>query len=139
MDHAHSRLTDITFVAFDTETPGLFPMMHRLVEIGAVRFQLDGRALATFQTLIDPHVPIPGRIQPVHGVMDLFVGRSLLIEPSVPWLLYHSRTTTTRLSLIRLDATPCPVICCRMVLPPFSAGSGNLERTPAYAIVCGDP
>jgi DNA polymerase III epsilon subunit-like protein len=59
MYSAHTHLTDITFLAFDTETTGLFPIMHRLVEIGAVCFRLDGHELATFQTLIDPQVPIP--------------------------------------------------------------------------------
>ena len=49
MYHAQPRLTDITVVALDTETTGIFPMMHRLVEIGAVRFRSDGRELATFQ------------------------------------------------------------------------------------------
>jgi len=59
MSDTQPRLTDITFVAFDTKTTGLFPIMHRLVEIGAVRFRLDGRELATFQTLINPEIPIP--------------------------------------------------------------------------------
>jgi hypothetical protein len=34
MNQAQPRLTDITFLALDTETTGLFPIMHRLVEIG---------------------------------------------------------------------------------------------------------
>jgi DNA polymerase III epsilon subunit-like protein len=32
------RLSDLNFLALDTETIGLFPIMHRLVEVGAVRF-----------------------------------------------------------------------------------------------------
>jgi Exonuclease len=59
MDHAQPRLTDITFVAFDTETTGLLPLMHRLLEVGAIRFRLNGHELATFQQLIDPQIPIP--------------------------------------------------------------------------------
>jgi DNA polymerase III epsilon subunit-like protein len=50
-------------LVLDTETTGLIPMMHRLVEVGAVRFRLDGRALATFQTCIDPNEPIPKDVQ----------------------------------------------------------------------------
>jgi DNA polymerase III epsilon subunit-like protein len=42
MYHAQPRLTDITFLAFDTETTGLFPIMHRLIEVGAVRFRWPG-------------------------------------------------------------------------------------------------
>jgi DNA polymerase III subunit epsilon len=64
------RLPEVTFVAFDTETTGLQPIVHRLVEVGAVRFRLDGCELATFQQLIDPHIPIPRDVQQVHGITD---------------------------------------------------------------------
>jgi DNA polymerase III epsilon subunit-like protein len=47
------RLFDVTFLAFDTETTGLSPIMHRLVAIGAGRFRLDGHELATFQSLMN--------------------------------------------------------------------------------------
>jgi DNA polymerase III epsilon subunit-like protein len=59
MHHGQPQLTDLTFLAFDTEATGLFPIMHRLVEIGARRFRLDGRELATFQSLINSQIPIP--------------------------------------------------------------------------------
>jgi DNA polymerase III epsilon subunit family exonuclease len=77
-------LTDITFLAIDTETTGLFPIMHRLVEIGAVRFRLDGRELATFEQLIDPHIPIPWDVQQVHGITDAMVRGQPTIEQILP-------------------------------------------------------
>jgi DNA polymerase-3 subunit epsilon len=67
-------------VAFDTETTGLFPIMHRLVEIGAVHFPLAGRELATFQQLIDSHKPIPSDVQHVHGITDRMVQGKPTIE-----------------------------------------------------------
>jgi DNA polymerase III epsilon subunit family exonuclease len=84
MYHAQPRLTDITFIAFDTETTGLFPIMHRLVEIGAVRFRLDGCELATFQTLIDPQLPIPSDVQQVHGITDAMVRGQPTVEQIMP-------------------------------------------------------
>jgi DNA polymerase III epsilon subunit-like protein len=72
MNYAQSCLTNITFLAFDTETAGLFPIMHRLVEVGAVRYRLHGRELATFQTLVDPKIPIPKDVQRVHSTADAF-------------------------------------------------------------------
>jgi DNA polymerase III subunit epsilon len=84
MNHAQPRLTDITFLAFDTETTGLFPIMHRLVEIGAVRFRLDGRELATFQTLIDPEIPIPQDVQRVHRITDAMVRGHPTVEQIMP-------------------------------------------------------
>lgn len=84
MYHAQPRLTDITFVALDTETTGLQPIVHRLVEIGAVRFRLDGWELATFQQLIDPEIPIPPEVQQVHGITDEMVRRKPTIEHVLP-------------------------------------------------------
>ena len=40
------------FVAFDTETTGLFAGSSEIVEIAAVRFGLDEGPLEYFQTLI---------------------------------------------------------------------------------------
>jgi DNA polymerase III subunit epsilon len=84
MNHAQPRLTDITFLAFDTETTGLFPIIHRLVEIGAIRFRLDGRELATFQTLINPQIPIPRDVQQVHGITDAMVRGHPTVEHVLP-------------------------------------------------------
>jgi DNA polymerase-3 subunit epsilon len=84
MNHARSRLTDINFLALDVETTGLFPIMHRLVEIGAVRFRLDGWELATFQQLIDPEIPIPPEVQQVHGITDAMERRKPTIEHVLP-------------------------------------------------------
>jgi DNA polymerase III epsilon subunit family exonuclease len=84
MYHAQPRLTNITFVAFDTETTGLHPIVHRLVEIGAVRFRLDGCGTATFQQLIDPHIPIPPEVQRVHGITDAMVRGQPTVEQMMP-------------------------------------------------------
>jgi DNA polymerase III epsilon subunit-like protein len=43
------------------------------VEVGAVRFRLDCFELTTFQTLINPEVPIPSDVQQVHGITDAMV------------------------------------------------------------------
>jgi len=84
MYHGQPPLTDIVFVAFDTETTGLFPIMHRLVEVGAVRFRLDGRELATFQTLINPEIPIPQDVLRVHSITDKMVRGKPTIEQIMP-------------------------------------------------------
>jgi DNA polymerase III epsilon subunit family exonuclease len=84
MYYAQPRLTDITFVAFDTETTGLFPIRHRLVEIGAVHFRLDDHELATFEQLIDPQIPIPREVQQVHGITDTMVRGQSTVEQVLP-------------------------------------------------------
>ena len=84
MYHAKPRLTNITFLAFDTETTGLQPIVQRLVEVGAVRFRLDGNDTATFQQLIDPNIPIPPEVQRVHGITDAMVRGKPAIEHVLP-------------------------------------------------------
>lgn len=80
----HRRLTDITTIALATETTGLHSIVHQLVELGAVRFQLDGRELATFQTLLNPEVPIPPDVQQVHGITKALVRRKTTIDQTLP-------------------------------------------------------
>lgn len=66
-------LNSLELVAFDTETTGLWAGSHRLVEIGAVRFRLDGTVGDRFASLINPEKPIPKDAQAVHGISDQMV------------------------------------------------------------------
>ena len=50
-----------TYVALDLETTGLDADRDAIMEIGAVRFDLDGHA-ETFSTFVDPERPVPYRI-----------------------------------------------------------------------------
>ena len=58
------------FVAFDLETTGLSAERERIVEIGAVRFDREGRELGRFQTLVNPGKPIPYEAWAVHRISD---------------------------------------------------------------------
>ncbi len=60
-------------VAFDTETTGLWAGSHRLVEIGAVRFGLDGWSGGRFESLINPGKSIPEEARAIHGITDRMV------------------------------------------------------------------
>ena len=57
------------FVAFDVETTGLHGFFDRIVEVGAVRFDLGGTG-ESFQSLVDPGRPIPAETTAVHGIDD---------------------------------------------------------------------
>ncbi|MEW6049477.1 MAG: exonuclease domain-containing protein [Candidatus Zixiibacteriota bacterium] len=67
------RLDELTFVAFDTETTGLWAPSHRLVEIAGVKFRLGDDQVTTFQTLIDPRSAIPAEVISIHGITDEMV------------------------------------------------------------------
>ena len=44
------------YIAFDVETTGLYPNIHKIIEIGAVLFE-EGEIIKTFGTLVDSGVP----------------------------------------------------------------------------------
>ncbi len=73
-------LDEMTFVSFDTETTGLSPARDRVVEIGAVRFDRNGRTIDTFQSLIHPKISIPPTVTAVHGITDNDVRGAPLIR-----------------------------------------------------------
>ncbi len=98
-----TRLSDLEYVAFDTETTGLSPVVARLLELSGTRFQLCGSlqsrtcsqpqdsrilhsgsgaddagsarsaCLNSFSRLIDPGIPIPADATAIHGITDEMV------------------------------------------------------------------
>ena len=57
------------FVAFDIETTGLNESLDRITEIGAVVFS-EGTIIDSFQTFVNPGVPIPQEITELTGITD---------------------------------------------------------------------
>ncbi len=57
------------FTIFDTETTGMSAQRDRIVEIAAIRIELDG-SQDRFQTLINPERSIPPRVSSIHHIKD---------------------------------------------------------------------
>lgn len=72
LDDLGEPLVDVTFVVVDVETTGSDPEHGRLTEIGAVKLRA-GERLGTFQTLVNPGVPIPPFITLLTGIADATV------------------------------------------------------------------
>lgn len=58
------------YVALDLETTGLRAESDRIVEIGAIRFDENGRIIDRFQSLVNPERPMPASVQAIHGLSD---------------------------------------------------------------------
>lgn len=71
-------------VVVDLETTGLHPRQgHRIIEIGAVAIE-NGVVTEEFTTLIDPGVPIPTRVQAIHGITEEMLEGQPKTEEALP-------------------------------------------------------
>ena len=67
MPTAGTRMENITFVIFDTETTGFSPAKDRVIEIGAVKVR-NGKKLGEKTWMINPQRYIPWYVQNVHHI-----------------------------------------------------------------------
>ncbi len=61
-----------SFVVFDIETTGLDKFKCGITELGAVRVQ-DGKILDTFESFVNPGMPIPSEVVHLTGITDAMV------------------------------------------------------------------
>ncbi|OVE75402.1 hypothetical protein BVX97_04855 [bacterium E08(2017)] len=78
-----TKLSDISFVVFDTETTGWGKDTGRVIEIGCVKF-INGQAAARKSWLINPGLPITRDSQRVHGISDEMVKDCPLFKEVYP-------------------------------------------------------
>ena len=79
-----TELQAYEFVALDLETTGLGPKWHGIVEIGAVRFRLDGTVLGEFSQLVNPQRFIPRQVIRIHGITNEMVADQPTIDEVLP-------------------------------------------------------
>jgi DNA polymerase III subunit epsilon len=60
---------DRPVAVFDLETTGIDTDKDRIVQIAIIRVEPDGRR-TTFETLVNPEIPIPPEATKVHGIKD---------------------------------------------------------------------
>ncbi len=74
------------FVVFDLETTGFSPLANQIIEIGAVLVE-EGKITDRFSTFVNPHVPIPYRIEQLTGISDPMVEDAPDISEILPKFL----------------------------------------------------
>jgi DNA polymerase-3 subunit epsilon len=85
-DDLSTPLFDVTFCVLDLETTGGSPADCEITEIGAVRYR-SGELLGTFQTLVDPGLPIPPSITILTGITQAMVYDAPEISAALPTFL----------------------------------------------------
>lgn len=79
---ADLRLEHATYVVVDLETTGLRPGTARICEIGAVRVR-DLQLAETFETLVNPRVPLGAAVSALTGLRDAQLRRAPSAEVAV--------------------------------------------------------
>ena len=67
--------TDYTYVAFDTETSGKFPLVAEIVEIAAVKWR-QGKIIDTYQTLVKPDRLMGEAVIKIHHITNEMVANA---------------------------------------------------------------
>lgn len=138
-----------TYVALDLETTGLDLEHDAITEIGAVRFDAEGRVLDTFETLVNPGRPIPQFVQQLTGVTDeavagapdlscvadglrAFIGDAPIVGQNIGFDLAYLRQGGIELPVRAID-----LVELSRYLLPFAGGRGLMQLAEALGVTPG--
>lgn len=76
----------MNFIVFDLETTGLNPVTNEIIEIGAIKFEVN-EPVEIFHTFVKPKNKISGKITSINGITNEKVENSPSIEEIIPKFL----------------------------------------------------
>lgn len=77
---------DLTWVGFDTETTGQYPLSAEFCEVAAIKWR-GGQVVDTFQSLVRPQHTIPDEVIKIHGITNEMVVNAPEFQEVLPGLL----------------------------------------------------
>ncbi|MGZ3804164.1 MAG: exonuclease domain-containing protein [Pseudobdellovibrionaceae bacterium] len=134
----HRPWTELTFVAFDTETSGAYPIGSDIIEFGAVKWR-GGQEVASYQTLLKPRELLTEFNMGIHGISNEMVAdaprmsekiRDIyeFMENSVP-MAHHAPFDmgffTVELEAHKLPLLTGPVLCTSLLSRKWIHGAEN--------------
>jgi len=129
---------ELSFVAFDTETTGPYPLGNEIVEVGLVKW-VAGQEIDSYDQLIKPQKPMGQEVIDIHGITNEmvasspsidsvigkvreFIGESILIAHHAPFDLGFLVPDFERFGII-LPKTP--PLCTSLISRKVIKGSEN--------------
>jgi DNA polymerase III subunit epsilon len=119
-DELGTPLSDVTFCVVDLETTGGSPSSCVITEVGAVKLR-GGECLGTFQTLVNPGVPIPPTITVLTGITEAMVVPAPPIETVLPALAEFIGGSVVVGHNVRFDAAFLDAALARSGRPALGA------------------
>lgn len=132
---------DVTWIAFDTETTGKYPIESEICEIAAVKWR-GGKEIGTFQSLIKPSRPMSQEVIRIHGITNDMVKDAPAVEPTLRSfaefieggvLLAHHAQFDLGFVAAQMDqngiALPPELTVCTSLL-----AQGNVPETPNHRL-----
>lgn len=132
---------DVTWIAFDTETSGKYPIESEICEIAAVKWQ-GGKEIGSFQSLVKPSRPMSQEVIRIHGITNEMVKDAPEIGPVLKGfadfisggvLLAHHAQFDLGFVAAQMDqqglALPPELTVCTSLL-----AQGNVPETPNHRL-----
>lgn len=69
-----------TYVILDVETTGLNPAADKIIQLSAIKYDATGRPIDSYDTYLNPGVPIPAAASKVNGITNRMVANAPLAE-----------------------------------------------------------
>jgi DNA polymerase III subunit epsilon len=116
--------SETTYVAFDTETSGKYPLVAEIVEIAGVKWR-GGKVIGTYQTFVKPNRLMGEAVIKIHHITNEMVADAPKIEEVLPdfdkfiedsvMIAHHAPFDLGFLAFeyekLNLPLPKCPVLC----------------------------
>ena len=110
------------YVVFDIETTGLSRKVCKIIEIGAVRVDAEGKEIGRFSEFVNPEEPIPYEIELLTSINDRMVMDAPTIDVILPRFLDFAKDAILVAHNATFDTGFIQEFCERLGLPyPFLA------------------
>lgn len=73
---------EVTFIGFDTETTGKYPLQAEICEIAAVKWRA-GKIIDEFQTLLKPSEPMSQEVIDIHNITNEMVAQAPVVADKI--------------------------------------------------------